>query len=410
MSILFFAFILLMPHTKFSIPALGKYELTFSDFSILLFLFLNVLMRKRLSKPLRKYLYVFLFFLFTMAVTIFVATSYWKWLLGMLPYFFALIIVLGLSFFFSSDGNKIKSFRIIWYCLIATLIFSAVPVYYQILTGSKNMLFWDRVGWRYTFLSQNPNQYGVYFVLYIFLITLLSLRYFKKSLKYILLLMIFMLPAVLFSGSRTAVLSTAVVVSMLLFILFIESSSVQKLLVTPIIFIAMIFAIQYVLVFTSNQGGQIRRALSIFDKIESKGLAGAAKVEGATGVTQVEGWEIYKLNPILGIGLNNKTIVYEGIKNEIHNTYLKILADAGTVGFIGFMLVFFFPLICIFFSRASFIFKLIALASFGLFSLMNIPHTLIRQRWVWVFMFLLFIMSQYDKNGNKEKSFLSVLK
>ncbi len=409
MQVLFFTYLMLMPHTKFSVPSLGKYELTFSDLSVITLLGLYMISNSKMTKLLTKFLYVFLFFLFTMGLTVFVATSYWKLLLGMMPYFFALILTLALLFFFSSYGDKLKAFKAIWYCLVVTLIFSAIPVYVQVLTGAKNLLFWDKVGWRYTFLSQNPNQFGVYFILYIFLITLIALKYFKPKLKYVLLLMIYMLPAVLFSGSRTAMVAAAFVMMVLLFVLFVKASVVQRMTFAPFVLIAVVAALQWVVSFTAEQGGQIKRALSILERVEEKGLAGAAKVGGASGISHGEGIDIYLTHPILGIGLNNKTIVYAGIKNEIHNTYLKILADAGTIGFIGFLMMFFFPLTCVLASRASFLFKFITLASFGLFGIMNIPHMLMRQRWVWFFMIILFVMSQYDSKGNVEKSRLSFL-
>lgn len=407
-TILFFSFLFFLPHTKISIPSLGRFEVTFSDGCVLLLFMTYVFARAKMDTNISKFLYVFLFFFFTMFLTILVATSYWSWLLGMMPYIFGIFLISSLSYYASSVTDKIAFFKSVWYVLVFTLILSAIPVYLQIFTGAKFGLFWDRAGWRYTFLSQNPNQFGVYFILYMFLIVLLCLRFFKRSLKYILLLILFMLPAALFSGSRTAMVATAFVLIILLVVLFIEASTIKKIIVAPITLLVFGVALSFMLQLTEGQGGQIKRALSIFDKVQEQGL-GAAKVEGATGVTMIEAVEIYSANPILGIGLNNKKAVYQGIKNEIHNTYLKILADSGTFGFLAFLMIFLFPIVCIMSMKGDFLFKIVALGSFGVFMIMNWPHTLIRQRWVWLFMFLLFLMSRYNRKGEKQSFYVSFL-
>lgn len=71
-------------------------------------------------------------------------------------------------------------------------------------------------------------------------------------------------------------------------------------------------------------------------------------------LTWKNGWIIYKENPIFGIGIHNaKNFFYQNTQYppfqsefkelDIHNTFLKVLAELGIVGFIFFLNIFLWP-------------------------------------------------------------------
>lgn len=84
--------------------------------------------------------------------------------------------------------------------------------------------------------------------------------------------------------------------------------------------------------------------LPIFKKI---------KMQGDTGdevrITKIsEAWEIFKENPMLGIGINNYTTVSkERFNNSFntHNTLLSVIAEQGLIGIILFISIFITPFI-----------------------------------------------------------------
>ena len=157
-----------------------------------------------------------------------------------------------------------------------------------------------------------------------------------------------------------------------------------------------------------GHGGQVERAIRIFETIESQGtdLIGA---KSATGVSMSEGIDLYLRFPIFGTGLGNRK-VYSDKKFEIHNTYLKIAANTGTVGLIGFLFIFFLPLVSFISAKnTSLKLKIVMLLFYGLFMAINYPHMLLRQRWVWFFMVMCYVISKIDSNGEDEPSHLKFL-
>lgn len=401
----FILFVFFLPFTKISIPVIAKYELTIADV-ILCFLFVvNVLFFRDIKKLFRPYIYIFLLFVFCVLASGVMVQSFRLFFLGVLPYAFAtLILISTLSFF--SRGSHLDQFRSIFNTLFISLFLCTLPVYYQLLSGMKPVLFYDLYGWRYTFLAQNPNQFGVYIILYFFILSLLSLKYFENKLFKTFLLMLIFFPVALFSGSKTATFIFSVNFLFVAFILFLKTPTAKKIVVTPIVVILLGISIPLALEFTKSKGGQINRALSIFELVASKGEILDSK--SATGRSLTEGVALYLKFPILGVGMANKPM-HSSVTTEIHNTYIKFLAETGTIGFISFLLIFLFPLISMWFSRSSLLVKLTFTGFYAMFIAMNWPHMLLRQRWVWFFMIICFIIARVGKDGKLERSNLSLL-
>lgn len=402
---LFVLFVFFLPFTRISIPVVGLYEFTLADFILAFLFFVNIVFIKRIAKYYRSYIFVFLLFVASVVASGVMVRSFRLYFIDLLPFAFAfLILVSTLSFF--SGGKHLKQIITIGKTIYLSLLLSTVPVYYQLLAGVKLAYFYDKHGWRYTFLSQNPNQFGVYLILFFFLLTLISLKYKPKSLKYVFFLMVVFIPVALFSGSRTAALIFAVNFLTVSFILFLNTSTVKKMIIVPTILAVMIISVPFFLNFIKTQGGQINRALAVFEIVSSGGEVIGS--ETATGKSQSEGMQLYFKYPIFGVGMANKPM-HSKVRLEIHNTYIKFLAETGTIGFVCFLLIFFFPVVVMMFSRSGILIKLTLLLFYMMFAAMNWPHMLLRQRWVWFFMIMCFIIARINEQGHADKSRLNLL-
>ncbi len=397
-NLLMVAFVFFIPFTKIGIPALGAYEMTFGDILMLLLSGFFFLVNHPIRKCFQAFLIALLMFILLVHLSIVSTINYYKFLLSSIPHFFSLTIVYIVFCYFSGKGfiYKIRGIR---NTMIFSLLLSSLPVYYQLITGNKAVLFYDDWGWRYTFLSQNPNQYGVYFILFLILVTLITIKFFKKELLSIFLFeLIFLVPA-LFSGSRTATLVYFLNIVVMLFLLFYYSSVSRRIVLSSIILTISIAMTPALISAFSSTKGQIARALNIFDKLSSNDKF---EIGGATGDSIDEGWILFYKNPIIGVGLGNKTALIG--RHEVHNTYVKYLCESGLIGFFGFSLIFLIPIVIIIGSNAELAFKIVSFIFYGLFALMNVPHMLYRQRWVWLFLAILPVLFYWDKNGNRIRS------
>jgi len=387
---IFYVFVFCMPFLKLSVPAFGAMEVTVSDLCMIFLAFVSLTLIKRVSTSFVPYMLTFCFFNFAILLSFVYAKNSFIFFRDFFPNIFAgLIMITSMTFF--SIGDKVKRLNTIRWMLLASFFISGLPAYFETFSGVRLDMFYDKYGWRYTFLAQNPNQYGVSSILFVFLIVMIDLMFSRKNLKYDLLVILYGLVPMLYSGSRTSILGFSVVSLVVLFYLFTTLRISSKILVAPIIAILLVVGVVKSLEFMKGKGGQINRALSIFEKIE-KG-ENLAEIEGGTGASINEALRLLKSYPLVGVGIGNK-IAYSQKKTEIHNTYLKFLAETGIVGFIGFLSIFLFPLWAMMTCKTARFNKLIYLGFFLIFAAMNYPHMLFRQRWVWFFMIVSFILAK----------------
>ena len=395
-----------MPHTKIGVPVALNYELTLSDiFAITLFV-LIIFFYKISDKNYYVYIGAFLIFIYSELLSIANVKSFSFFVSDLIPYMFSLVVIFT-TFKYFSLPNKLESLSRIFYILFITILCTTIPVYYQVFTSIKPIAFYDLDEWRYTFLCQNPNQFGVFILLYFFLITLIAIKYFPLRLKYVLVLCYFFIPVALYSGSKAVTLIFFLNLILVNIVSFLKVNFKWRIVIAPMILFVLVINYQQWIESIQSTTGQVDRALSIFEALNKKGTSGV-KVGGDSGKTMDEAKELFKEYPITGVGLANKPM-YSQSKYEIHNTYLKILAEAGIIGFIGFLCILFMPLFSLIGSRSDLIIKLTGLILFILFAAMNWPHMLFRQRWVWFFMVMFYIIFRIDKNGNIEHSKLSFL-
>lgn len=403
---LYLFFVMAVSFTKLSIPAFGLYEITVADLSILFVAFICIAFPRKIEKKLSYYLVLFFVFFASVSVSIIGVQSMSYYITDLVPYIFAFPIIYSTLVIFSSF-DKLKIAKYICIAMILALLLSTIPVYYQVVTGTKLGYYFDRHGWRYTFLSQNPNQYGVTLVLYFMTITLFTYKYFGRWLLRLFILMLLFIPVAFFTGSRTTTLLFTLNLFIMGFIVFSRSSTKSKLTVVPLLTLAIALALPHTIDFLRTKGGQIGRALKIFEYIEEKGIKGV-QVGGDSGDSMNEAIQIFSRHPFFGVGLANKPM-HSAVRTEIHNTYLKMLAETGIVGVIGFSIIFFLPMIAMIFSRNKPVVKIIFILFYIIFCAMNWPYMLLRQRWVWLFMVLMFILARMDNKGNVEMSKFKLL-
>jgi len=399
----YLAMVLFIPFTKVSVPAVGLYELTMGDLLLLICTGLIIYTKTGIRSSFVPFYAILMLFVFTSFSSIVMVRDWNRFFLSMVPFAFSLLIsFVTLSFF--STGNLKNRFYAFRNLLIFSLTISAIPVYLQLFFGFKNILFYDRFGWRYTFLSQNPNQYGVYFILFFFLMTLITIKFYPNKLGRLLLFQFFFFIPAFFSGSRSTTLVFAMNYAFLLFFYFRHSGMMKRTFIIVAVVLVGVFAAKPAIDLAKTRGGQITRALDIFERVADYQ---EFEIAGPTGSSQDAAVDLFFKYPILGVGLGNKGI-YTGNFLEIHNTFYLFLAETGIIGFIVFLLMFSITPLYAIFSRSKLDFILLIIVFYTLFAALNVPAMLFRQRWVWLFLCISFILVNVDNDGNIQRSKLKL--
>jgi len=407
--ILFLAMCFFIPHTKFSVPAMGRYELTIADIILMILTSLTIYLNKGIRKSFFPFFAILILLTFICFFSIAMILEFDRYLLSMIPFLFSLLISFTtLSFF--SQGNIVRRMKIFRNILFINLTLSILPVYHQFITGTKTVLFYDLYGWRYAFLAQNPNQYGVCFIVFFFLITLITIKMFPKDLGKLLIFEVFFFLPALFSGSKSTTLVFTVNYLLLMFYYFFQANYSRKVIFLFSFFIIVGLGYKPVVDNVLSKGAQINRALSIFESISKPK---EFEIGGGSGHSIKQAQILFWRYPLLGVGMGNKPPYAKGLGPkpglEIHNTFLLFLAESGILGFSAFFLLFALAPIYTLFSKSSSQFKFIMLVIFALFAAQNVVGMLFRQRWVWLFLCIAFILANVDSQGNYQRSKLRIL-
>lgn len=309
------------------------------------------------------------------------AISYWHFFIAYIPFIVSALIFLSTTHVFKKgDANRLfNSLRIV---LLGAVLISSLPAIWELTSGIKLVFFYDRIGWRYTFLCQNPNQYGVSTVLFMYIITYITLTSCPERLGKLLLVQIIVFVPVLYSGSRSSTI--VYFLNFLITGLIYVYKSKKGLLFMVIAVVIATLNVNFILVYLKSKGGNISRALSIFDVATGKNELDLQTIGHSISSAQ----DLFVENPMLGIGLGNKMARVGGI--EIHNTFWVFLAETGIVGFAAFSMLFFGPVAYALLYLRNNMFKLYLISTFVLFSAQNYTGMLLRQRWVWFFLSVTF--------------------
>ncbi len=132
------------------------------------------------------------------------------------------------------------------------------------------------------------------------------------------------LMAVMFTGSRSGM------VTFILFLLLIVLGSSRK--VWGILLVGLVLVVSWDYMPEDLQ----RRFLSTFNG-EYSAVGAQASAEGRTRGF-LRGLELYKSNPILGIGPHNFPLTWPGMATgpNVHNVYGQLLSELGTAGLLSF--------------------------------------------------------------------------
>ena len=400
--ILFLLLAFFIPMTKLSVPAMARYELTVGDLTLLLLTALCILTKKGMRKSFLPF-FSFLLLLVGACFASSVMVINWQYyFLSMIPFVFSIMITyVTLSYF--STGDLYKRISVFRKLLLFSLIISAIPPYLQVFIGYKNIIFYDSFGWRYTFLAQNPNQFGVYTLLYFYMVTLITIKFYPKKLGTLLLFQLFFFIPVFFSGSRSTTLVFTANFGVLSLLYLWNSSFIKKIFIVGFVTVVTLLFFPTIMNTIENSAGQVRRALAIFDAVAD---VEEFEIGGSIGHSVDDALFLFKKYPVFGVGLGNKPEHATGV--EIHNTFMLFLGETGIVGITMFMLMYLLTPLYSLFSRSKFQFILLVITFFILFAAQNSTGMLFRQRWVWLFMCITFVLVNVDEKGKYQTSKLAI--
>lgn len=370
---------------KLGIPV-AVFKLTVADGLLVLLLGYLLLFRLLyISKDYMPFLTVQAFFVFLSGISIFEAKNKFSGFLTLLPFIYALLLTVVTFHIFSRATER--HFIILRNLFCAVILASDIPVYLEIL-GGMTFPSLHPDGWRYAFVTLNPNQYATYAYMALFVIMQITEKYKKNQLFLMFLLSAFTILPVMNSGSKTG-LGTILASTFLLFYLVIKKVSyASKVIIASTVFILIsqiIFFLDDILALSPF----IERSFELFDLVGS-----GAKTSDLsdTGHSMIVGIQIFLLHPLFGIGLGN-FIFYNEF--EVHNTFIGALAETGIIGFCSLMSVFAIIIFHIFKSQTNGLkFKLLQLSQLIIFFATCYGHQPIRERWTWIFFAFIFTLSK----------------
>lgn len=238
------------------------------------------------------------------------------------------IRILFILFFISLRIERNSDIRLLLR-LYAYAIFFRVIVVLMLMIGKVSLSgvalyrFGDIVGY-------NPNSTAMYCVLAIYVIVDEFRCMNKNKINIVILFVLF--GAVLLTGSKKGILGLLVGFSLYL---FFNSRGTKKIVALPIISIVLLGAYEAITTVPSLYISIGYRFEQMFDSFN--GLdAGTSTIERMSLIE--EGILIWKDHKLLGVGLNNFSLVQKAwllsTKTYAHCNYVELLADLGVVGVI----------------------------------------------------------------------------
>ncbi len=262
-------------------------------------------------------------------------------------YLFQGVMIFILIVYFSDFlGFKYVVSRLIFWAVLASLI-SVILFVLFINTGYFSEFVYSRTGFpRLSGFQANPN----YLSLTLCFIPVLLLIY--KS-KYVGFKIVVILLAIVLTGSRGGILAAFIPLAIYFFIKNVRYSLYVLLVIIVIIFIV--------------------------NSIDLDSIYGLSRFQSSDGdyssgrfTHWVRAWELFSNNIVYGVG-NNSFLLYEienGKPIQVHNNYLRVLAEFGIVGFFTW----FFILYYLIKNSVSTVESLLIIFPMLIFGLVNDPY------------------------------------
>jgi O-antigen ligase len=234
--------------------------------------------------------------------------------------------------------ETINTKRELLLCLQAFIFGSYISIFDMLISFFTNQYTTFRIA----ATGFNPNQLAISLAIGIPIAWYLITRRKNDLLLYVNFIYIsFALFCIVLTASRGGLI-TAVVGLLIIPLTFYQLQSTKKAIVTiGIIIVIIVGSIKYPSI-ASNIERNLDRLSQISDNIEQRDL-------GIRGTLISYGLQIFKENPILGVGARGfaESVVEAGHSrtHTAHNTYLSVLVEFGIIGFILFISIFLFSII-----------------------------------------------------------------
>lgn len=264
---------------------------------------------------------------------------YWR---GLLQILINLLIMSALYFRLVELDDETLLVRLLRVLSVVTAAFALQGIYmsvrYRTLLGLGGV-----AGRTYNFLFGDPNYYSGFLLMVLcFSAALVMLEHRRGWKRLAIINSAILFVAIVLTVSRAGYLATLIIG--VFFTMYLWKYADVKRLIGSVLAIAVV--ISGVVLLTTNLGENLVNLISMSDRVTSAVQGKDASVNQRKNIAIV-GWRMAWHRPVTGVGFGNFEIAFDRFREAelstkngeaCHNTYLKLLAEAGLVGFLAAMI------------------------------------------------------------------------
>lgn len=363
--------------TNVKIP-IGQFGFTFADAVLLILLTFLVLAWKIRTYNNSLLFIAFMLFIGGLLLSILGANYVMEYFINLIPFFYIIFLYFIVNLISSQATlSDIKNIKV---AINISLFLSYLPLYISLVyNGVPDIFFMDTGFAKYRYLCSVSNQYDMYVFCLIAISIFLSLKFFHRISAIDYLIVLLSITPILYSGSRSGTIMIAMLFFFMFLVSFFQSSLKVKM---RYVVVAAIVISQIARLNLLELNWNIQRALSFMAVYEERGLS-------------VDEWRLNQFeeamhhfydSPIVGLGIGNYVKL---TPHEIHNTYLSLLVETGILGFASYALLLLLMLFIAINHSNNRTVKLYILFFFLIFLSANYSALIVRERWVWIALFLM---------------------
>jgi O-antigen ligase len=363
--------------TNVKIP-IGQFGFTFADAVLLILLTFLVLAWKTPTYHNALLFIAFMLFIGGLLLSILGARFIGEYFINLIPYFYIVFLYFIVNLISSQatllDIKNIKA------AINISLLLSYIPLYLSLVNnGVPDIFFMDTGFAKYRYLCSVSNQYDMYVFCLIAISIFLSLKFYRRISGIDYLIVLLSITPILYSGSRSGTLMIAMLFLFMVLVSFFQSSLKVKL---RYIVLAVLVVSQIARLNLLELNWNIQRALSFMAVYEERGLS----VDEWRLNQFEEAMHYFYESPIVGLGIGNYVKL---TPHEIHNTYLSLLVETGILGFTSYALLLLLMLGIALKHSNNRTVTLYIIFFFLIFLSANYSALIVRERWVWIALFLM---------------------